>query len=135
MAAALLTVSTNCATGVNYIPTNSGIAPKPGRRPDSVEVFLTQNVPRTYYEIGILEAARDGSATGMNMSDTVSSMRQRAAEVGCDGIIFVDYGVKDKLGGARSSTASVTSTHAACVMYTKPAPSNASPSEGDAGAS
>lgn len=60
---------------------------RPGRSAEQVEAFLTQKPPRPYQEIGIL-TYRAGTAE--EYAAVVQYMREKAAQLGADGIIMMD---------------------------------------------
>src|SRR3972149_2061400 len=84
--AAVLSLSIACAgvSEVRYSP----LAPidRPARSAEQVDTFLTQQPSRPYQEIGIL-TYRAGTAE--KYVDVVQYMRQKAAQLGADGIIMM----------------------------------------------
>ena len=84
--AAVLSLSIACAgvSEVRYSP----LAPidRPARSAEQVDTFLTQQPSRPYQEIGIL-TYRAGTAE--KYVDVVQYIRQKAAQLGADGIIMM----------------------------------------------
>jgi hypothetical protein len=60
---------------------------RPARSADQVEAFLTQKPPHPYQEIGIL-TYRAGTAE--KYANVVQYMREKAAQLGADGVIMMD---------------------------------------------
>lgn len=81
-----LTILAACAgvDKVQYSPLVN--ANRPARSADQVEAFLTQQPSRPYEEIGIL-TYRAGTAE--KYVDVVQYMREKAAQLGADGVIMM----------------------------------------------
>ena len=84
--AVALSLSIGCAgvSKVRYSPIVS--VERPARSADQVETFLTQQPSRPYEEIGIL-TYRAGTAE--KYVNVVQYMREKAAQLGADGIIMM----------------------------------------------
>ena len=84
--AVVLSLLIACAgvSKVRYSPIVS--VDRPARSADQVETFLTQQPSRPYKEIGIL-TYRAGTAE--KYVNVVQYMRQKAAQLGADGIIMM----------------------------------------------
>ena len=83
---AVLLLSVACA-GVGKVHYSSLVAiNRPARSAEQVDTFLTQRPSRPYQEIGIL-TYRAGTAE--QYVDVVQYMRQKAAQLGADGIIMM----------------------------------------------
>jgi hypothetical protein len=62
------------------------VVDRPARPPNQVEAFLTQKPSRPYQEIGVL-SYRAGTAE--QYVDVVQYMREKAAQLGADGVIMM----------------------------------------------
>ena len=82
----VLTILAACAgvSKVRYSPLVN--VNRPARSADQVEAFLTQQPSQPYQEIGIL-SYRAGTAE--KYVDIVQYMREKAAQLGADGIIMM----------------------------------------------
>ncbi len=69
-----------CGTHVSLTPLNASV-PKAPRSAASVEVFFARQPVQAYTEVALLEAQ------GQNESKVFQTLRQAAADAGCDGLI------------------------------------------------
>lgn len=85
----LLLLGTGCSTPATFIQTDESYVPEP--RPDDAPLLFRQDaIRRSHRVIGIIEAQLGRRATRDDLNDL---LRQKAREVGADGVMLVEYGV------------------------------------------
>lgn len=104
-------------------------APRPwGARPvGSVEIYTTALPARPYVEVAAL------SAKGGQADQHVDAMREKAAELGCDALVFTGM-ARDTTAsgynwqsGAVQTASATTGSAATCVMWAPPPAAPAGP--------
>jgi hypothetical protein len=83
-----------CATA-NFIPTNASPRPLTARPVDQVEVFTSTTPERPYAEVGLVTGEAYENTNGakfVGASYLVQLVREKAAEIGCDGVILKPAG-------------------------------------------
>lgn len=76
------------STGVStFTSTNAPARPLRARAFDSVEIYTSSPPPRAYTEVGLIRSE------GYDAGVAVNEMRNRAADVGCDGVIVTSTGM------------------------------------------
>ena len=79
------------AAGCGYVDMHEVVV-RPGSGPPSskVELYMMSQAPnRPYYEVALLQAIGHGSDA--NLEDVVHALTQRAAQLGCDAVIRVQF--------------------------------------------
>ncbi len=109
----LLIVVAGCAPTVEYVPTNAPPRTLVRRAPGSVVVFSTTQPPQPYTEVGLVEVQQRSSMTGAQ--DLLALMREKAAEVGCDGLIIL--GSNDKVWSTSYGGGTLKGYRASCFVY------------------
>lgn len=72
-----------------FTKTNRPPRPMRARSVESVELLTTGVPTRAYTEVGMIRAEANGRD---GMSDAITAMREKAAAVGCDGVIVTSTG-------------------------------------------
>jgi hypothetical protein len=79
-------VVTPLAGDTTFTRTNRPTRPMRARALDSVEVFTSSTPSRGYTEVGLIRS------TGGDVERAMTGMRQKAAAVGCDGVVVTSTG-------------------------------------------
>lgn len=127
---------TACGTTTKYVATNAPPRAMQPRPPVTVEVYSATHPDRPFTEVGILESQQSSEYSRHDMAEIIGSMRNKAAKIGCDGVIIVGpndriagsdtYAATDKTrtrGGSQELTYASTTTHTlkgyrgVCIMY------------------
>jgi hypothetical protein len=78
----LLPLSAACGPTISTVETNPAPRPLISRPPLTVELFTTQRPAWPYVEVAVFSASK-GKA-----DEHIDALRERAAEYGCDGLVF-----------------------------------------------
>lgn len=97
LASSLTTLTLACHS-IDYSPLNAPPHAMGPRAPESVEMFDEKRPTRPIVEVGLFEIEQNSPASG-GTSTMIEKLRNRAAELGCDGVL---------LGEATSRVQSVT---------------------------
>jgi len=89
---------------------------RPARSPSQVETFLTQRPSRAYQEIGVL-TYRAGTAA--KYVDVVQYMREKAAQLGADGIITMGSSVGPNMAVDEDVILTKRDFQAMAIIYKK----------------
>jgi hypothetical protein len=104
-------VRTGPASDTTFTHTNKSPRPLHARAADSVEIYTTSKPTRPYIVVGLMRAIeRAGPAWA------IESMRARAAEIGCDGIVMTDALVTRNF-----SEMEQVHRNGTCFVYAEPA--------------
>lgn len=109
---------TACGTYVTYAELNRpphASTPRPS--PLDVEVFVSKAPPRPYVEVYSLNGEKRTEYSQADRNDMVASMRAKAAELGCDGLVVGDVTRADATATSTGATAKVGGLSAVCIMY------------------
>jgi hypothetical protein len=108
-------------TSVDATFTSTNRPPRPlkARAFDSVEIYTTSSPPRPYAEVGLLRAIERGNVGPQDWA--IASMRTKAAEVGCDGIIITGALVTEHSGASQVHHSSTCFLYAADTTWKAPA--------------
>ena len=120
--AGLLAAFAGCGINVAYVPLNASPAPRQARPVESVEVWSSGRPSRPFVDLGIIEAQEE-AWSGASPADIVAAMRQKAAAVGCDGLVLT--GGNDAVVGSMTvqkgqGSGSVTTLkgyRGTCIVY------------------
>jgi len=115
-----------CGTTIRYAPTNPAPRAMVARAPATVEVFTVQRPAQPFVEVGLLEAEQASELSTDDSTTVLAKLREKAGEIGCDGIILTDR--TDRVVSAQhqqyeGSSLSHTSVNrlqgyrAACIVY------------------
>ena len=112
-----------CGPSITMVPTNSAPRPMTKRPPADVEVFTTRLPKRPYVEVAVFGASKGKT------EDHIDALRERAADYGCDGLVFtvmpsqqdvtISSGKPGELSKSSNGTA-VGSSSATCVVWSDP---------------
>jgi hypothetical protein len=107
-------------TSVDATFTSTNRPPRPlkARAFDSVEIYTTSSPPRPYAEVGLLRAIERGNVGPQDWA--IASMRTKAAEVGCDGIIITGALVTEHSGASQVHHSSTCFLYAADTTWKAP---------------
>lgn len=89
---------TACGTTTKYVATNPPPRAMQPRPAQTVEVYTATHPDRPFVEVGILESQQSSEYSRHDMADIIGSMRNKAAKIGCDGVIIV--GPNDTIAGS-----------------------------------
>jgi hypothetical protein len=107
-----------CGVQVEYTQLNAAPLPMKSRAPESVEVYVGNAPARPHVDVGLLEV-EEQSGFGPGTQALVDSLRDRAAEIGCDALVI--GGVSSKVSEVESllfdHNANRKALHASCVVY------------------
>jgi hypothetical protein len=115
-----------CGTSIQYSPMNNPPHAMQPRPPEAVQVFMESRPKEDFVEVGLFEAqARASGLAADDRAEVLAKMRERAGEMGCDGLIIA--GSDDKVEGYVSHGEGSTTTYpgyrASCIVFTgAPAP-------------
>ena len=90
------------------------VVDRPARSPSQVEAFLTQKPSRPYQEIGVL-TYRAGTAE--KYIDVVQYMREKAAQLGADGVIMMGSSVGPSMLVAPNIIGTMRDFQAMAIVY------------------
>jgi hypothetical protein len=105
-------VLVSCGTTVTAVQTNTPPRQMYPRSPLSVEVFTSALPTRPYMDIGILEAQQSSGLSQDSLPEIINALREKAGELGCDGIVLTDSANWVKAGHL------VKGFRATCILYT-----------------
>lgn len=109
----LIGVVAGCAN-VQVTPLNPPPYAMNARQPDEVQVFVTRAPEAPYQEIYLIRSDADNSENAMR------AMRERAAELGCDGIVITgnaDRVVSTPDARGNASVAMREGFLASCIVF------------------
>jgi hypothetical protein len=89
--AALAALALVACTSVKFIPTNPSPRKLSARPVEEVAVFTTAKPERPYVEVGIVTAQTSTNGYGaplVGVASLITSLREKAAEQGCDGVVM-----------------------------------------------
>jgi hypothetical protein len=112
-----------CGYSTRFMPTNASPTAMKPRDPSSVTLFLTSRPTQTFVEVGILTSSHDGAFSLSNDDEVILGLREKAAEVGCDGVLLA-HETENIQGQVTSSgqisTTTLKSFRATCIMFGGP---------------
>lgn len=104
-----------CGPEINVQPLNPSPHPLSRRSPAEVQVFTSAIPERPYIEIALISASK-GQA-----EDHLGAIRERAAEVGCDALIFTALPRTNTsegfVNGRYAATSTTSGSAATCVVW------------------
>lgn len=119
LVAGLALVFLGCGTRIHYMSLNASPRTLSPRSPDSVEVFTSGKPDRSFAEVGMIEAQQQSGWSVDQPTAILQKLRQKAADVGCDGIIVL--GSNDAVVGSSGqyggSVATLRGYRATCIVY------------------
>lgn len=115
-----------CAPTISTVNTNPSPRPLSARPVSEIEVFTTKLPSRPYVEVAVFTASKGKAA------DHIDALRERAANHGCDALVFTRMPSESthassggQPGEMSTTTQSVGSSSATCVVWNDAAPSSA----------
>jgi hypothetical protein len=141
IALGLLLSAAGCGTTVTATSLNGGHADLEPRPPRRVQVFASGPPQRPYRDVALLEVEQTHGLNEQGTALMIRRLRERAAAMGCDGIVFGGFTERD---GAQPGSGwdlidpGATTLRATCIVF-RDAPSVrataavASPPEGEDG--
>jgi hypothetical protein len=130
---AAATALTACGVTTEYTATNRPPRQRVPRPPHTVEIFTSSMPEQPFVEIGILQSTEDHPDVA-DMPEIIHSMRDRAAQAGCDAVII--NGANNSTVGSGYAVGSGKNVQAyassgtkrgywgACIMYRDAPPSS-----------
>jgi hypothetical protein len=111
-----------CGTRVTYTQLNTPPAQMVPRHAAGVQVFTTGAPQQPFVEVGLLEAQQESAYSQDRQPQILDKLRQRAAEVGCDGIILLgsNDSVVGSVSGGMGWTTTLAGYRATCIMFYQP---------------
>jgi hypothetical protein len=116
-----------CGTTVSYIPTNRPPHAMTPRPVETVDVYSASAPSRPFTEVGMIDAQQSSRWSTHDRGEVFAKLRQRAASLGCDGVIIL--GPNDEVVGSTTTTVTrrrvetssdvgtLKGYHATCIMY------------------
>jgi hypothetical protein len=113
------TLVAGCGTSLHATMINPAPHAMQPRPPQTVEMFSSGPPHRPYVDVAYLEAEQESSYSVDGTSDFIAQLRERAARMGCDGVVL--GGVTNAPDAVASITADINASRkgitATCVMY------------------
>jgi hypothetical protein len=115
----LLLFAAGCGTSVTATALNGGpdLVPRPTRR---VQVFASGPPHRPYRDVALLEVEQTHSLNEQGTALMIERLRERAAQLGCDGVVFGGFTERD---GAQPGSGwdlidpGATTLRATCIVF------------------
>jgi hypothetical protein len=86
------------------------------RTPSSVEILTAARPTRPFVEVGLLSSAHAGGLSTASDEEVLLGLREKAAEVGCDGVL-VEAETNNYVATEHTISA-LKKFRAACILYT-----------------
>lgn len=118
-AAASLCALLACGYRTRFVPTNTPPRAMKPRSADSVAMFTSSKPTRPFVEVGMLSSEHKGYFSSSTDEEVVLGLREKAAEVGCDGVILEAETTTEMAtaGTMTASTKAIKKFRAACILY------------------
>jgi hypothetical protein len=113
---------TGCGVTSDYTQLNPPPRAMVAKPVDSVQVFSSTRPTRPYVEVGLV-SARAGSTVDNDQGEILRSLRERAAEAGCDAIF--DLRANNRTSGGPYGGGTMMGYEATCIVYKDAAPAPA----------
>ena len=105
-----------CGTDVWEVPLNAPPHAMTRKDPNSIAIFTTQQPPRPYTEVALMEAQRQSAFSRDTSSAVMNQLRSYAAGRGCDALILHAGGS----GGTNYASQPLVGYRATCIVYQTP---------------
>jgi hypothetical protein len=118
-----LVLAAGCGASVNSTPINMAPHPMAPRPPATVELYTSGPPARPHVDVALLEVEESSSVSLADTSEMMNELRNRGAQMGCDGIVLGSSSTRDPgLGDAESWIAKNPRGRkgftATCIAYT-----------------
>lgn len=106
-----------CGTTVRYMQTNTPPKQMAKRSPQSVQ-FYTGSMPTVpFLEVGLIEAQQQGQLSVDSPETVLWKLREKAAEIGCDGVLVRSENAVVGSSGQYGSTSTLRGYAGTCIVY------------------
>jgi hypothetical protein len=108
-----------CGVGITSHPLNTPAHPMRPRSASEVEMFTTSKPTYAYVEVAVLEARQESQFSVANTEEVFDTMRNRAAEMGCDGLLLLGS-ADEVVGGTYNGQGSTRTLHGyrgTCIVH------------------
>lgn len=94
------------------------------RSVDSVTLFMADKPKKPFVEVGMIASGHTGYFSSATDEDVLLGLREKAAEVGCDGVILQSETTTEMAmaGTMSASTTAIKRFRAVCILYSDTAP-------------
>ena len=103
-----------CGTSIATMPLNTPPHALRPRSPEQVEVFVGKSPTRDFVEVAMIDAQQETYSVD-DEPEVLWKMRQRAGEIGCDGLMIV--GPDDAVVGDKNYTWTEKGFRGACLVW------------------
>lgn len=124
---AALLFTAACGASVTRTDLNAPPRPMAARHPATVELFTSGAPMRPHVDVAVLEAEESSSFSRADTRDLIVALRDRAASMGCDGVVISgatsrDPGVNDKESWLVEQPRGRKGLFATCIVYSDAPP-------------
>jgi len=123
----LVGCGTSVRTTMIASPLQASPRPLAPRTVESVEVFLSAPPQRPYVDLALLEGEQTSSYSMHETPQILAAVREQAAQLGCDGIVF--QGVTNRMPGLGDAETLINDkpkqrkgVYAVCIVYREVSP-------------
>lgn len=108
-----------CGYKTRFVPTNTPPRVMKPRSVDTVTLFMADKPKRPFVEVGMIASGHTGYFSSATDEDVLLGLREKAAEVGCDGVILQSETTTEMAtaGTISASTTAIKRFRAVCILY------------------
>ena len=123
-------LSAGCGTTISATTINPAPRQLRPRPADTVEIFSSGPPRRPYIDVAFLEAEQETGFSVDNTPEFIAQLRERAAQMGCDGVVLggTTHAADVVASVAIDASASKKGITATCIVYPPPALAASPPS-------